>query len=124
MMQHLLESYFAMILAHSALLLEASDSPLTEIQKSSITLISKYTEELKQSVKKTEILSETEMHRFLRHELLNVLTPIVGYIEMLADGWIGKLTPDQAAHIEIIYYAVHDVQSIIESQTMLPALAS
>jgi hypothetical protein len=123
-MQHLLENYIAIILAQSTLLLEPGSKPLTELQKNSIVLIDRYSQELNRAVKNSENLSELEMQRFVRHELLNILTPIVGYIEMLADGWIGRLSPDQSAHVEIISYAVQDVLSIIASQKILPALAS
>lgn len=123
-MQALIENNIAIILAHTALLLEPSDNSLTEIQKNSVSLINHYTQELQQAVKQNENLSESEIRRFMRHELLNVLTPIVGYVEMLADGWIGKLSPDQEAHIEIISSAVQDVLQIIESQKIRPALAS
>jgi signal transduction histidine kinase len=115
-MQQVLERYIGIILSHSALLLEPSDNPLSDIQRNSIGLIQKYTNELNSAISRSEALSEEEMRRFMRHELLNLLTPIVGYVEMLQDGWIGKLNLDQSSHIEIIAYAVQDVLEIIESQ--------
>jgi signal transduction histidine kinase len=115
-MQQVLDRYICIILSHSAMLLEPSDTPLSELQRNSISLIQKYTNELYNALNTSEALSEQEMLRFMRHELLNLLTPIVGYVEMLQDGWIGKLNPDQSSHIEIISYAVQDVLEIIESQ--------
>jgi signal transduction histidine kinase len=120
-MQPIIANYNKLILSHAALLLE-SDTALNPMQLNAVRLIDKYAQELSQSLQDNAALNENDMRRFMRHDMLNLITPILGYGEMLSDAWMGKLNPDQSAHIEIILNAVYDIQELIESNN--PALAS
>src|SRR5688500_13691611 len=101
-MQPIIENYNQLILTHVAMLLEPTDVSLNATQLNSVALIHKYTQELSRSLQESSTLSESDMRRYIRHDVFNLITPILGYAEMLSDAWLGKLNPDQQAHAEII----------------------
>lgn len=121
-MQPIIDNYNQLILTHVNVLLDANDTSLNEMQLNSLGLIKKYTQDLTLAIQTNEALPATEIARFMRHDLLNLLTPVVGYAEMLSDGWIGKLDAEQSEHMKIILYAVHDLLKLIEAEKI--ALAS
>jgi signal transduction histidine kinase len=116
-MQSIIEDYNKLILTHVAMLLEAKPS-LNAMQLNSIVLIDKYTQELSKSLQQSAQLSESDKRRFIRHDIFNLITPILGYAEMLSDAWLGNLDPDQSAHAEIILYAAYDILQVLEAEKM------
>lgn len=96
---------------HKQTILLANDkSPLS--QQDVVNRINRYCTQL--TITAQFVATDEDQQIAQRHELINILTPIMGYVEMLADGWIGKLNPDQEQHIDLIQHAVdHMRQSIL-----------
>ncbi len=103
----------------SQLLLESNQNHLPVSQQNAIERISRYASQLAITAQQIGITHDQEI--ILRHEMINILTPIVGYTEMLADGWVGHLNPDQMQHIELIQHAVGMMrQSILSYRKQSP----
>lgn len=110
-MSRTLQQYTDIIHIQSRLLMDSNKTYLSMAQRQAIELINRYSAQLVTSAK--QAAPEDKHYDSVRHELINILTPIVGYIEMLSDGWIGKLNPDQVAHIDIIRQSVFELRRVI-----------
>lgn len=115
-MQRLIGNHNQLILKHVNVLLDTDGTKLNELQLSSLTLIKQYTQELAAAIEEKDSVPNNEIARFIRHDLLNLLTPVVGYAEMLSDGWVGALSDEQSEHMQIILHTVHDLLKLIEDE--------
>ncbi|MEM9953975.1 MAG: histidine kinase dimerization/phospho-acceptor domain-containing protein [Chloroflexota bacterium] len=95
-------------------LVDSDKTYLTTTQREAIERIHQYTEQL--AFTANRVAHTSDEHKAIRHELINILTPIIGYIEMLADGWMGRLNPDQMAHVDIVQHASQALRGIILTQ--------
>jgi len=104
------------IINHEAnTLLENKFETLTPLQNSVILSILKHTDELSSSA---SLLDESHHTNRIRHELLNLITPISGYIAMLSDGWMGDLNEHQLDHVHLIVLAVQRLTEYIRNYTV------
>lgn len=110
-MPSIINKYTDIIHIQSEMLMSSNQAHLGLAQRQAIELINRYSMQLA-TIAKQVTVNENEYDN-LRHELINLLTPIVGYVEMLSDGWIGVLDSDQQAHIEIIHHSVNDLRDTI-----------
>lgn len=110
-MPNVINQYTDIIHIQSEMLMSSNQTHLGLAQRQAIELINRYSMQLA-TIAKQVTLNKSE-YDSLRHELINLLTPIVGYVEMLSDGWIGALDFDQQAHIEIIHHSVNDLRDAI-----------
>ena len=99
--------YANTIIATSKALLR--DSQLSNKQREVIEVISRAANEFVRIYDDCMAMPFEKFARELRHEIMNPLTPIRGYSEMLLIGMIGVLTPEQQEF----------VQQIAESGNML-----
>lgn len=63
----------------------------------------------------TEKVGETGYNEVIRYKLLDLLTPISGYVEMIVDGWIGDLNSRQVDRINLISAAVQRLTNYVRS---------
>ncbi|MGJ3240054.1 MAG: histidine kinase dimerization/phospho-acceptor domain-containing protein [Anaerolineae bacterium] len=110
-MSYKIAKYTDIIYLQSQLLTTSNKSYMTLAQRQAIELICRYSAQLAQTAKK--LTDDPEQQALVRHDMINILTPIVGYVEMLSDGWIGSLNPDQASHVEIIQQSVDALRECI-----------
>jgi|GEM_PF-6938543 len=106
-----IQQYTDIIHIQSRLLMDSNKTYLSMSQRQAIELINRYSSQLAAAAKQAS--PDDKCYETVRHELINILTPIVGYIEMWMDGWIGKLNPDQSAHVEIIHQSVYELRRVI-----------
>ncbi|GAB5494616.1 MAG: hypothetical protein Phog2KO_48310 [Phototrophicaceae bacterium] len=81
-----------------------------------VRCINTHTQQLLNFLRTYEHIQPNLTEENIRHELINILTPIVGYIDMLADEWIGSLTTQQFNHVELIYQCVQALKQYVLSQ--------
>lgn len=110
-MKKLINQYTDIIHIQSRLLMDSDTSYLSLAQRQAIELINRYSTQLAGVARKPSVHSDD--FESTRHELINLLTPIVGYIEMLSDGWIGALSVDQTERLNIIHETVYALQDVI-----------
>ena len=110
-MLELINKYTDIIHLQSRLLMDSDKSYLSLSQHQAIEFINRYSTHLAGVARQ----AYNNQHKFevVRHELINILTPIVGYIEMLSDGWIGIMNPDQCDHVEIVRQSVNALRDVI-----------
>ena len=114
-MLDMISRYADIIYMQTHILLDPNQVPLNVQQRKAIRSINTHTQDLIEFLKTHE---ETHPHlteETMRHEIINILTPIVGYIDMLADEWIGKLTAIQFNHVELIYQCVQSLKQYVLS---------
>lgn len=106
-----IKRYTDVIHIQSKFLMDSKEIFLTLAQRQAIELINRYSLQLA-TIAEQGVTANASIDD-IRHELINYLTPIMGYSEMLFDGWIGELNPDQRSHIEIICQAIRDLRDVI-----------
>ncbi len=86
-----------------------------------VTRLSEQTRELHRAYEEARHLSEvrTQMVQNVSHELRTPLSIILGYTEMLGEGLLGELTPQQAEVIHTVINRAHALQRMIQSLTTL-----
>jgi signal transduction histidine kinase len=92
--------YANTIIATSKTLLR--DSQLSAKQREVIGVISRAANEFVRIYNDCMAMPFEQFARELRHEIMNPLTPIRGYTEMLLIGMIGTLTPEQQEFVQQI----------------------
>lgn len=110
-MPELINKYTDIIHLQSQMLMDSNQTYLGLAQRQAIELINRYSMQLASVAKQN--MQEQSQYDSVRHELINILTPIVGYIEMLSDGWIGVMYPEQKTHIDIIHRSVNNLRDVI-----------
>ncbi len=110
-MLELINKYTDIIHLQSRLLMDSDKSYLSLSQRQAIELINRYSTHLAIFARQSHT-NQQQLDK-IRHELINILTPIVGYVEMLADGWIGTLNPDQSDHVDIIQQSVNMLRNVV-----------
>lgn len=98
-----ISQYIRIINQEARNLLDNKFEALNPIQVNVLQSILKHTEELSLEAIAIE---ETQRRDHVRHELLNLMTPISGYIDMLSDGWMGDFSEQQSDSIKLISLAV------------------
>lgn len=112
-MTNLISRYIHIITQETNVLLKDEINQLNPIQCNTIHSIHEY---INQLCVASIMLSEASYNEAVRHQLLDLLTPISGYVEMLADGWMGELNLEQRDRINLIFAAVHRLTHYIRSQ--------
>lgn len=86
-----------------------------------VNRLSERTGELHRAYEEARHLSEirTQMVQNVSHELRTPLSIILGYTEMLGEGLLGELTPQQAEVIHTVINRAHALQRMIQSLTTL-----
>lgn len=115
-MSDLIKHYTDIIYMQSRLLTDCSQVYMNLGQRKAIENVNAYTQELIKFLNNHEQTHPHLTEESMRHELINLLTPIVGYVDMLADEWIGSLNPEQFQHVDLIYQNVHSLQQYVLSQ--------
>lgn len=115
-------SRYTDIICVQSQLLTDGDVYLSATQHQAVKKVVLYTNELLAFLKDHHQTHPHLTEETIRHEIINFLTPIVGYIDMLADEWIGCLAPNQQSHVEIIYESVHGLRKYVLSQQFKVAL--
>lgn len=101
--------YVHVITEEAHALIENKYEKLNPLQKEVVQSILEHTKELSMLMLIGQAKDE------LRHELLNVLTPISGYVDMLSDGWMGKLSEEQIDRVKLINVAVRRLTEYVRS---------
>lgn len=96
--------YIHVINQEATVLLDNKFERLTPLQIEVIHSLLQHTQELSLAL---TTLVKTQKSVKIRHELLNLMTPISGYVEMLSDGWMGQLSEQQLDHIKLMVVAAH-----------------
>ncbi|MEL6308897.1 MAG: hypothetical protein AAFV98_20150 [Chloroflexota bacterium] len=82
-------------------------------QRQVIDLIDRYTLQLIQAYNQGNLIPVAQHQHYFRHVLIDILTPIVGYTEMLADGWLGQLHTEHEDAIGRLLYQVRGLMNYI-----------
>lgn len=106
-----LREYSETICLLSGELQEGEESTLTPAQTQAIDLIHRHALRLSVALERIDRIPPHQRGSFIRHELLNLLTPAFGYAELLRDGWIGALTPAQKERVDIIHDRVTAIRN-------------
>jgi hypothetical protein len=112
-MKHLISPYIHVITQETNALMEDKVDELSPMQCKIIHSIHQYTDQL---LIAAETVNETSYDDVERHKLLDLLTPIVGYVEMLADGWMGNFNASQQhERVNLIIAAVRRLADSVRS---------
>lgn len=114
-MSETINKYTDIIRVQSQLLTDSKLTHMSLAQRQAIELINRYAVQIVNMTNAYESGTSNMDCDRLRHELINTLTPIVGYSEMLVDEWIGTLATNQQKHVEIIHQNVQSLRTYIQS---------
>ena len=104
--------YIHIVTQESRSLINDKFEKLNPIQAQTIQSIINHSEDLCLFISKLE---EKDTGSTNRHDLLNMITPISGYIDMLSDGWMGDLNEQQHDRIQLISLAVYRLIDYVQS---------
>ncbi len=98
----MIEKIVQQIKCCSDALVETDIWTLSPTQRQAVATIVRYAGELDTISSDMSALTPERMRKIIRHEFLNLLTPLLGYAEMLREGWIGTLDQHQQTLVENI----------------------
>lgn len=105
--------YTRAIIETSHDLMQADSEHISPSQRQVIDLIDRYTLQLIQAYNQGNLIPVAQRQSYFRHVLIDILTPIVGYTEMLADGWLGQLHAEHADAVRRLLYQVRGLMDYI-----------
>lgn len=111
-MSSLVSRYIHVITQETKALMTDNVDKLSSKQCDVIHSIHQYTDQLSLA---TERIAETGYNDVVRYKLLDLLTPISGYVEMIVDGWMGDLNARQNDRINLIAAAVQRLTNYVRS---------
>jgi signal transduction histidine kinase len=109
----MIEKIVQQIKCCSDALVETDIWTLSPNQRQAVATIVRYAGELDNMVSTMSALTPERMGKMIRHEFLNLLTPLLGYAEMLREGWIGALDQHQQTLVENISASAHELRDSV-----------